>query len=117
MLYAVNRHLRFVPYATSFELAETMAREVGTPIARSRSVQVGLGVTIFRTMADVLETLPMEERRGTSLILKVPAGVVGAITPWNYPLYQLAAKVAPAIAAGCTTVVKPALQTPYSALA
>ncbi|PZU03077.1 MAG: aldehyde dehydrogenase family protein [Gordonia sp. (in: high G+C Gram-positive bacteria)] len=96
-------------------LAETMAREVGTPIARSRSVQVGLGVTIFRTMADVLESLPMEERRGTSLIVKVPAGVVGAITPWNYPLYQLAAKVAPAIAAGCTTVVKPSSVAPLAA--
>ncbi|SNS87099.1 aldehyde dehydrogenase family protein [Rhodococcoides kyotonense] len=97
------------------ELAETMAREVGTPIARSRSVQVGLGVTIFRSMADILETTSLEERRGTSLILKVGIGVVGAITPWNYPLYQLAAKVAPAIAAGCTTVVKPSSVAPLAA--
>ncbi|WP_207835417.1 aldehyde dehydrogenase family protein [Williamsia soli] len=97
------------------ELAEMMAREVGTPIARSRTVQVGLGVTIFRSMADILETTPLEERRGNSLILKVGVGVVGAITPWNYPLYQLAAKVAPAIAAGCTTVVKPSSVAPLAA--
>ncbi|MGB3771938.1 MAG: aldehyde dehydrogenase family protein [Rhodococcus sp. (in: high G+C Gram-positive bacteria)] len=97
------------------ELAETMAREVGTPIARSRTVQVGLGVTIFRSMADILENSSLEERRGTSLIIKVGIGVVGAITPWNYPLYQLAAKVAPAIAAGCTTVVKPSSVAPLAA--
>ncbi|KQU07173.1 aldehyde dehydrogenase [Rhodococcus sp. Leaf7] len=97
------------------ELAEIMAREVGTPIARSRTVQVGLGVTIFRSMADILENTSLEERRGTSLIIKVGIGVVGAITPWNYPLYQLAAKVAPAIAAGCTTVVKPSSVAPLAA--
>ncbi len=101
--------------ARETELAETMAREVGTPIARSRSVQVGLGVTVFRSMADVLESTSLEERRGTSLILKVGIGVVGAITPWNYPLYQLAAKVAPAIAAGCSTVVKPSSVAPLAA--
>ncbi|WP_217266266.1 aldehyde dehydrogenase family protein [Rhodococcoides kyotonense] len=103
--------------ARETELAETMTREVGTPIARSRSVQVGLGVTIFRSMADILENTTLEERRGTSLILKVGVGVVGAITPWNYPLYQLAAKVAPAIAAGCTTVVKPSSVAPLAAFA
>lgn len=101
--------------ARETELAEMMAREVGTPIARSRSVQVGLGVTVFRSMADILEETSLEERRGTSLILKVGIGVVGAITPWNYPLYQLAAKVAPAIAAGCTTVVKPSSVAPLAA--
>lgn len=101
--------------ARETELAETMAREVGTPIARSRTVQVGLGVTVFRSMADVLEGTELEERRGTSLILKVGIGVVGAITPWNYPLYQLAAKVAPAIAAGCTSVVKPSSVAPLAA--
>ncbi|WP_317547440.1 aldehyde dehydrogenase family protein [Rhodococcus cercidiphylli] len=99
------------------ELAEMMAREVGTPIARSRTVQVGLGVTVFRSMADILENTSLEERRGTSLILKVGIGVVGAITPWNYPLYQLAAKVAPAIAAGCATVVKPSSVAPLVAFA
>lgn len=101
--------------ARETELAEMMTREVGTPIARSRTVQVGLGVTIFRSMADILEGTSLEERRGNSLILKVGIGVVGAITPWNYPLYQLAAKVAPAIAAGCATVVKPSSVAPLAA--
>jgi aldehyde dehydrogenase (NAD+) len=97
------------------ELAETMAREVGTPMASSRRVQVGLGVSVFRSMAGVLEELPMEQHIGNSLVLRVAAGVVGAITPWNYPLYQLAAKVAPAMAAGCTSVVKPSSVAPLAA--
>ncbi|MCW2613297.1 MAG: ald 1 [Frankiales bacterium] len=97
------------------ELAEVMAREVGTPIASSRRVQVGLGVGVFRSMAGVLEEAPLEQRIGNSLVLRVAAGVVGAITPWNYPLYQLAAKVAPAMAAGCTTVVKPSSVAPLAA--
>ncbi len=98
------------------ELATVMAREVGTPMATSRRVQVGLGVSVFRSMADVLDEQPSEERIGSSLVLRVAAGVVGAITPWNYPLYQLAAKVAPAMAAGCTTVVKPSSVAPLAAL-
>ena len=97
------------------ELATVMAREVGTPLATARRVQVGLGVSVFRSMADVLEEFPTEERIGSSLVLRVAAGVVGAITPWNYPLYQLAAKVAPALAAGCTTVVKPSSVAPLAA--
>lgn len=112
---AILRQIADGLVARETELAEMMAREVGTPIARSRTVQVGLGVTIFRSMADILEGTSLEERRGNSLILKVGIGVVGAITPWNYPLYQLAAKVAPAIAAGCTTVVKPSSVAPLAA--
>ncbi|HZB19037.1 MAG TPA: aldehyde dehydrogenase family protein [Blastococcus sp.] len=101
--------------ARSEELARVMAREVGTPIATADRVQVGLGVAVFRSMADVVEQLPAEERIGSSLVLRVAAGVVGAITPWNYPLYQLAAKVGPALAAGCTTVVKPSSVAPLAA--
>lgn len=112
---AVLRQIADGLVAREAELAEMMTREVGTPIARSRTVQVGLGVTIFRSMADILEGMSLEERRGNSLIIKVGIGVVGAITPWNYPLYQLAAKVAPAIAAGCTTVVKPSSVAPLAA--
>ncbi|MGY1809500.1 aldehyde dehydrogenase family protein [Blastococcus sp. SYSU D00669] len=99
------------------ELAAVMAREVGTPIAVSHRVQVGLGVAVFRSMADLVEQQPAEERLGSSLVLRVAAGVVGAITPWNYPLYQLAAKVAPALAAGCTCVVKPSSVAPLAAYA
>jgi acyl-CoA reductase-like NAD-dependent aldehyde dehydrogenase len=97
------------------ELATVMAREVGTPIAAAHRVQVGLGVAVFRSMADLVEQLPAEERLGSSLVLRVAAGVVGAITPWNYPLYQLAAKVGPALAAGCTAVVKPSSVAPLAA--
>jgi aldehyde dehydrogenase (NAD+) len=97
------------------ELATMMAREVGTPIALSHRVQVGLGISVFNSMADCLDQFPPEERLGSSLVLRVPVGVVAAITPWNYPLYQLAAKVAPALAAGCTVVVKPSSVAPLAA--
>jgi aldehyde dehydrogenase (NAD+) len=99
------------------ELATVMAREVGTPIATAQRVQVGLGVAVLRSMADLAAQLPAEEHLGNSLVLRVAAGVVGAITPWNYPLYQLAAKVGPALAAGCTCVVKPSSVAPLAAYA
>src|SRR5207245_8035215 len=99
------------------ELAELMSREVGTPIASSRRVQVGLGVSVFNSMADLVEELPLAARIGSSLLIRQAAGVVGAITPWNYPLYQLAAKVAPALAAGCPVVVKPSSVAPRAAFA
>ncbi|WP_409329639.1 aldehyde dehydrogenase family protein [Trujillonella humicola] len=99
------------------DLATVMAREVGTPIATAHRVQVGLGVAVFRSMADLAEQVPAQERIGNSLVLRVAAGVVGAITPWNYPLYQLAAKVGPALAAGCTSVVKPSSVAPLAAFA
>jgi aldehyde dehydrogenase (NAD+) len=101
--------------ARTDQLAETMSREVGTPIAISRRVQVGLAVDVLRSMADLVEDLPFETRVGSSLVIRQPAGVVAAITPWNYPLYQLAAKLGPALAAGCTIVVKPAGAAPLAA--
>ncbi|MGY1815324.1 aldehyde dehydrogenase family protein [Blastococcus sp. SYSU D00820] len=96
-------------------LARLMAREVGTPIATSYKTQVDLAVAVFRSMADLVEQFPLTEQLGSARVVRVPAGVVGAITPWNYPLYQLAAKVAPAMAAGCTTVVKPSSVAPLAA--
>ncbi len=96
-------------------LAEMMSREVGTPIASSRRVQVGLAVDVFRSMADIAAEFPLETRTGNSLLIRQPAGVVAAITPWNYPLYQLAAKLAPAMAAGCTIILKPAGAAPLAA--
>ena len=98
------------------ELATTMSREVGTPLAVSRRVQVGLGVAVLQSMADAVEQLPAHEWIGTSVVLRQAAGVVGAITPWNYPIYQLAAKVGPALAAGCTVVAKPSSVAPLAAL-
>lgn len=96
------------------ELARVMAQEVGTPLATAVRVQVGLAATVLETIAEAARELPAEERIGNSLVLRVPAGVVGAITPWNYPLYQLAAKVGPALAAGCTVVVKPSSVAPLA---
>jgi aldehyde dehydrogenase (NAD+) len=101
--------------ARTEQLAEAMSREVGTPIATSRRVQVGLAVDVFRSVADILADFPLETRVGNSLLIRQPAGVVAAITPWNYPLYQLAAKLAPALAAGCTTILKPASAAPLAA--
>jgi aldehyde dehydrogenase (NAD+) len=97
------------------ELATVMSREVGTPLAVSRRVQVGLGAAVFESMADLVERLPEREWIGTSVVLRQAAGVVGAITPWNYPIYQLAAKVGPALAAGCTVVAKPSSVAPLAA--
>ena len=96
------------------ELARIMAQEVGTPLAISVRVQVGLAASVFETIAESARELPAEERIGNSMIIRVPAGVVGAITPWNYPLYQLAAKVGPALAAGCPVVVKPSSVAPLA---
>ena len=96
-------------------IAETVAREVGTPISWSTRVQAGLPIAVFETMADVLSDTSFEETIGTSLVVREPVGVVAAITPWNYPLYQLAAKVAGALAAGCSVVAKPAEVAPLSA--
>ena len=99
------------------QLAQMMSREVGTPIGASRRVQVGLAVDVFLSMADICADFPMETRVGSSLLIRQQAGVVAAITPWNYPLYQLAAKLAPALAAGCTTILKPAGAAPLAAFA
>ena len=101
--------------ARTDQLAELMSREVGTPLATSKRVQVGLAADVFSSIADILPDFPLEERTGPSLLLRQAAGVVVAITPWNYPLYQLAAKLAPAIAAGCTTILKPAGVAPLAA--
>lgn len=99
------------------ELARVMAQEVGTPLATSVRVQVGLAASVFETIADAARELPADERIGNSLVIRVPAGVVGAITPWNYPLYQLAAKVGPALASGCAVVVKPSSVAPLATFA
>jgi aldehyde dehydrogenase (NAD+) len=96
------------------ELSRIMSQEVGTPLAISVRVQVGLAASVFESIAQAARDLPAEERIGNSIVLRVPVGVVGAITPWNYPLYQLAAKVGPALAAGCTVVVKPSSVAPLS---
>lgn len=97
------------------ELAEMIARELGAPLPFARAVQAGLPVTVLRSYAEMLDSFPFEEELGNSLIWREPVGVVAAITPWNFPLHQIIAKVAPALAAGNTVVVKPSELAPMNA--
>jgi aldehyde dehydrogenase (NAD+) len=97
------------------QVAETISREVGTPIRLSTPIQAGQPVAIARHYADLARTRPFETVVGNSLIVREPAGVVAAITPWNYPLHQILAKVAPALAAGCAVVLKPSEVAPLNA--
>jgi acyl-CoA reductase-like NAD-dependent aldehyde dehydrogenase len=83
--------------------------------ALSKIVQVGLPVNSFNAAAKVVETFSFEEKVGNSLVVREPIGVVGCITPWNYPLHQIAAKVAYALASGCTVVLKPSEIAPVDA--
>jgi acyl-CoA reductase-like NAD-dependent aldehyde dehydrogenase len=101
--------------ARSDEIAATIAQELGMPIGLSKAIQAGLPTMTFTSVPDLLEEVVWEEEVGNSLVVREPVGVVGAITPWNYPLHQVAAKVAPAIAVGCTVVLKPSEVNPLSA--
>ncbi|HEX8064900.1 MAG TPA: aldehyde dehydrogenase family protein [Thermoleophilaceae bacterium] len=98
----------------SAELAALISREVGMPLALSTAIQAGLPAMTFSSMPAVADETAWEERVGNSLVVKEPVGVVGCITPWNYPLHQIAAKVAPALTAGCTVVLKPSEVTPLN---
>jgi aldehyde dehydrogenase (NAD+) len=97
------------------ELADMITHEVGMPLTLSGLIQVGLPMMTFGSMAQVATDFTWEQEVGNSLIVREPIGVVGAITPWNYPLHQIAAKVAPALAAGCTVVLKPSEVAPLNA--
>ena len=97
------------------ECAALIAQEVGMPLAQSRAIQVGLGISDFRVMPEAIASIKWEEEVRNSIVLREPIGVVGAITPWNYPLHQVTAKVAGALSAGCTVVVKPSEVAPLSA--
>ncbi len=97
------------------EIAALIAQEVGMPLKLSSMIQAGLPTMTFGSMPQVMSEMAWEEEVGNSLIVREPVGVVGAITPWNYPLHQIAAKVAPALAAGCTVVVKPSEVAPLNA--
>jgi acyl-CoA reductase-like NAD-dependent aldehyde dehydrogenase len=101
--------------ARSEELARTMAQEVGMPIKLSSRIQAALPIMTFGNYASMAGEFKFEEQVGNSLVLREAVGVVGAITPWNYPLHQIALKVAPALAAGCTVVLKPSEVAPFNA--
>ncbi|MGW7289903.1 aldehyde dehydrogenase family protein [Streptomyces sp. NPDC054847] len=97
------------------EIAGTVTAELGAPPALALAVHASLPVAVAGSYAELAGSYAFEEKIGTSTVLMEPVGVVGAITPWNYPLHQIVAKVAPALAAGCTVVLKPAEDTPLTA--
>lgn len=97
------------------EIAEVITGEVGMPLALSQRIQAGLPVLISGTYVDLIDQVEWETELGNSLVVREPVGVVGAITPWNYPLHQVVCKVAPALAAGCTVVLKPSEVAPLTA--
>ena len=97
------------------ELAQVMATEMGMPITYAGMIQAGLPVANLKLHLDLMDQVEWETTVGNSLVLREPVGVVGAITPWNYPLHQIVCKVAPALAAGCTVVLKPSEVAPLNA--
>jgi acyl-CoA reductase-like NAD-dependent aldehyde dehydrogenase len=101
--------------ARSDEIAETICGEVGMPMFLSKRIQAGLPQVIASSYPAIVEDFAWEETVGSSLVVKEPVGVVGAITPWNYPLHQIVLKVAPALAAGNTVVLKPSEVAPLNA--
>jgi aldehyde dehydrogenase (NAD+) len=101
--------------AKSEEMAETISLEMGCPLSLSRAAQVAAGLGHLLEIVKVLEHFEFETLQGSTLMRKEPIGVCGLITPWNWPMNQIAAKVAPALAAGCTVVLKPSEMAPLSA--
>jgi aldehyde dehydrogenase (NAD+) len=97
------------------EIAATVAAELGAPPAFAMAVHTEMPTAVLGTFAALAAEHPFEEKIGNSRVFQEPVGVVGAITPWNYPLHQIVAKAAPALAAGCTMVLKPAEDTPLVA--
>ncbi|HJM44834.1 MAG TPA: aldehyde dehydrogenase family protein, partial [Candidatus Poseidoniaceae archaeon] len=97
------------------DLAQTITAEVGTPIGYSRMAMVGTPRVVTRSYAKILETFEWEAEVRNSLIVKEPIGVCAFITPWNFPLHQIIGKVAPALAAGCTMILKPSKEAPLNA--
>ena len=102
--------------ARSAELAATVSSEMGAPMALAAQAQIPSGMAHFRTMLKILGDFEFETDLGTSLLVREPVGVCAFITPWNWPLNQIACKVAPALAAGCTMVLKPSEVAPLNAL-
>lgn len=104
-------------YKTRYaDIAETLSREMGAPLDLAHKAQAAMGTGHLAKMIQTLEGFEFEEVRGTTLIAKEPIGVVGMITPWNWPMNQIMCKVAPALAAGCTMVLKPSEIAPLNAI-
>jgi len=102
--------------ARTDEMATAIAREVGMPIKLAKMIQVGGPIFNWGNAAKVARAFLWEEKVGNSLVVREPIGVVGCITPWNFPLNQITLKVAPALAAGCTVVLKPSEIAPVNAM-
>lgn len=98
-------------------IAAAISREVGMPLKLSERIQVGAPILAWRRLAAAAADYPWQEQIGNSLVERVAAGVAVCITPWNYPLHQITGKVAPALLAGCTVVLKPAEIAPSAAIA
>lgn len=111
----VLRQLHEQLVARADEIAVTISREVGMPIKLARQIQAGLPATITESYLKMLPEFPFTETVGNSEIQYAPVGVVGCVTPWNYPLHQVILKIVPALAAGCTVVLKPSEVAPLSA--
>ena len=97
------------------DLADAVTEEMGAPPSLAAGPQVNLGLGHLATAIDVLKNYEFEEQHGSTLVVKEPIGVCGLITPWNWPINQIAVKVYPALATGCTMVLKPSEVAPYSA--
>jgi len=98
------------------DVAQVISQEMGAPLPLANAAQAPAGLGHFMTTLEVLKTFEFEEDIGTSHVVREPAGVCGFITPWNWPINQIACKVAPALAAGCTIVLKPSEVAPFNAI-
>lgn len=101
--------------ARADEAAALISAQMGAPLAFAKAAQVGLALRNLEAAVEAAPTLCAEEAIGNTLVLREPIGVVAAITPWNFPLHQITAKLAPALVAGCTVVLKPSELTPLDA--
>jgi aldehyde dehydrogenase (NAD+) len=97
------------------DVGAAISEEMGAPAALANGFQAGLGIGHLSTAIELLKTFKFEELRGATMVSKEPIGVCGLITPWNWPMNQIAVKVFPALAAGCTMILKPSEVSPYSA--
>ncbi|MGI9384115.1 MAG: aldehyde dehydrogenase family protein [Methyloligellaceae bacterium] len=98
------------------QMGETISREMGAPLGFATRFQAGAGLSHFRAILSIMKDYPFEELHGTTLLRHEPIGVCGMITPWNWPANQITCKVAPALAAGCTMVLKPSEVAPFTGL-
>jgi aldehyde dehydrogenase (NAD+) len=98
------------------EIGAAISDEMGAPLTLAERAHAGAGLSHFMTTQEALKTYEFEERIGAAIVVREPIGVAGQITPWNWPMNQIACKVAPALAAGCTMVLKPSEYTPTAAL-